>query len=342
MQTMTNEEIYLLAFHLADGIGPVKLGKILNRFGSFEEAYKYRNTISPRIPDLGYVKDYIVKLGEKGIKFITFLNPEFPKRLRDFQNLPKVIYYKGNLNVLNHKTVGIVGTRYPSVSAKNFVYKLSQALCENGFTVVSGGALGIDTAAHKGCINRTVVVMGCGLNGLYPRDNIPMFNEIVKKGGLILSEFPLGIPPNPGNFPARNRVISALSDVVVIGQSPAKSGAIITAKWALDQGKDIWAIPGDPEDLRNFGSNKLIYEGAKPLYDIGEFLAEIKEGNLIYNTPKPILNEYESDLLEFLREERHIDEIVENFGNRIYNILLELQVKGYITELPGKFFRSNL
>lgn len=339
---IADDELYLLAFHLTEGIGPVKLKKILDKFGSFKGAYKSKNEISEKVPDLGYVEKYLRNLEKKGIGLITFLNPEYPKRLKEFENLPKVLYYKGKLDVLNNKTVGIVGTRYPSVSAKNFVYKLSKALYENGFTVVSGGALGIDAAAHKGCLGRTVVVMGCGIDKLYPRDNKSLFHEIVKNGGLIISEFPLGVPPNPGNFPARNRVISALSDVVVIGQSPAKSGAMITTRWALDQGKDIWAIPGDPEDLRNFGSNRLIYEGAKPLYDIGEFLAEIKEGSFVYNAPKPILNEAESNLLEFLREEKHIDEIVENFGNQVYNLLFELQIKGYITELPGKVFRANL
>ncbi len=339
---MVEEEIFLLAFHLVDGIGPVKIRRILEEFGSFEEAYKNRDKISPKVPDIRTVEDYLKELKKFGVNVLTFLNPNFPKRLMDFENLPKVIYYKGNINTLENPTVSIVGTRYPSLPAKNFVYNLSSALFENGFTVVSGGALGIDSSAHKGAISRTVVVMGCGLSRLYPKENRPLFDEILDKRGLIISEFPLYIPPNKGNFPARNRVIAALGDFVVIGQSPAKSGALITARWALDYGKEVWAIPGDPEDIRNYGSNKLIYDGAKPLYDIAEFLKEIKGESFVYSSKKPELNKKESALIEFLREEKSLDEIIENFGNDIFPLLFNLQIKGYVSELPGKLFRSNI
>jgi DNA protecting protein DprA len=339
---MSKEEIFLLAFHLVDGIGPVKIRKIFEEFGSFEEAYKNRNKISPKVPELKVVEDYLKNLKRFEVEILTFLNPKFPKVLNEFENLPKVIYYKGNLEVLENSRVSIVGTRYPSPSAKNFVYKLSNALYENGFTVVSGGAIGIDSAAHRGAMGRTVVVIGCGLSRLYPKENRPLFEEILEKGGLIVSEFPLYVPPNRGNFPARNRVIAALGDVVVIGQSPAKSGALITARWALDYGKDIWAIPGDPDDMRNHGSNKLLYDGAKPLYDIAEFLKDIRGENFVYSLDKPKLNEKESALIEFLREGRNLDEIVENFGKDVFATLFNLQVKGYVLELPGKVFKSNI
>ncbi len=339
---LLEEEIYLLSFHLTHRIGPVRIEKILKEFGSFKSAYENLHHINPNMPSLDHVEKYVGKVKKLGINIITFLNPEFPERLKTFSYLPKVIYYKGNLNILNNKTVGIVGTRYPSVSASNFTYRLSQALSQNGMVVVSGGAIGIDTAAHKGANGRTVVVMGCGLDKTYPKENRGLFREILNKGGLILSEFPLGTLPNPGNFPARNRVISALSDVVVISQSPSKSGALITARWALDQGKDIWVIPGDPYDSRNYGSNKLIYEGARPLYDISEFLKDISDNNTHFTASHPTdLNEKESYILEILKEEKHLDEIVELVGDDAYSLLVNLQIKGYIQELPGKIFRSN-
>ncbi len=339
---MMPDEIFLLAFHLVDGIGPVRIKKIFEEFGSFEEAYRNRDKIFPKVPKLKVVEDYIKDLERYNVKFLTFLNPKFPKRLKYFENLPKVIYYKGNLEILENPTVSIVGTRYPSSTAKNFVYKLSNALFENGFTVVSGGAFGIDTAAHMGAIGRTVVVMGCGLSRLYPKENTSLFDRILNERGLIISELPLYVRPSKGNFPARNRIIAALGDTVVIGQSPSKSGALITAKWALDYGKEVWAIPGDPDDVRNYGSNKLIFDGAKPLYDISEFLREIKGETFVYYVIKPKLNEKESALVEFLREERSLDEIIENFGKDIFSILFDLQIRGYILELPGKVFKSNI
>ena len=187
--------------------------------------------------------------------------------------------------------------------------------------------MGIDTAAHKGAVDKTAVVLGCGLNRVYPSENRSLFNEIVNNGGVILSEFPFDTPPNPGNFPARNRVISALSDVVVICQSPARSGALITARWALDQGKDVWAVPGDPYDMRNYGSNKLIYDGSYKKTTTSDYRE---------------LDEMESFLIEFLRDGKHIEEIVERLGQKAYGTLLNLQVKGYVEELPGKIFRSTL
>jgi len=328
-----------------------------DKFGSFREALKNRTEL---LKLLGPKRTQAVlqasaEEGEReleeakrmGIRIKTFLDEDFPSKLQTFSNLPVVIYYKGDLSILDGKTVAVVGTRYPSEDAKTLAYNISKELARRGVVVVSGGAYGIDTHAHRGALEsgRTAVVLGSGFAYTYPKENRGLFSNVVEKGGVILSEFPLKTKPLQGNFPARNRVISALSDVVVVVQAPAKSGALITASWALDQGKDVWVVPFSPLDRRAYGSNKLLYDGAKPLYDLDIFMEEVIGAlPLPMASPKPVdLNELEAFLLQTLREPLHIDEIAYRTGlnpTRLYSTLLNLQMKGLIQELPGKIYRA--
>jgi len=283
-----------------------------------------------------------------GVRVMAFTDEEFPERLGIFEYLPVVLYYRGDPSILKSKTVAVVGTRYPSDDAKVMARAIGREVAKRGGVVVSGGAYGVDTHAHVGALEegKTVVVLGSGFARPYPKENRSLFSKVADGSGLVVSEFPLDTPPLQGNFPARNRVISALSDAVVVVQAPAKSGALITASWALEQGKDVWAVPFSPLDRRAYGSNRLLYDGAKPLYDIGHFLDEILgEAPSEPSVPREALDELEASVLEALREPLHLDEIAYRTGiplSRLYSVLLSLQMKGYVREMPGKVFKAVL
>ncbi len=352
------ERLLLVALNLLPGIGPQTVRKLIKTFGSLEAAIEERERLHRvvgrkkaeilRGVDLKLAQEEILKAEELGVGVLTLLDEGFPKKLKTFDYLPTVLYYRGDVGVLDGRSVAVVGTRYPSEDAKTFTEKLCHRLASAGFTVVSGGAYGIDTHAHVGALKggKTAVVLGSGFGRIYPRGNLHLFERVVESGGVVLSEFPIDTPPLSGNFPARNRVIAALGDLLVVVQAPRKSGALITATWALDQGKDVWAVPFSPMERRAYGSNRLIYEGAKPLYDLEEFLLEIA-GDVM---PRPgyhedDLDELEAHMVEILRQPMHIDEISYKTGispTRLYPLLLSLQMRGYVQELPGKLYKATV
>ncbi len=352
------ENLYILALHLQKGIGPKTIRKILSVFGSIEEAItrkgELREVVGPvkashvLSADRKRAEEELLRARKLNVKVVTLLNEDYPEKLRHYDNMPVVLYVMGDPTVLNEKAVAIVGTRYPGEDAKRISFEMGKRLAEAGVVVVSGGAYGIDTHAHRGALaggGRTVVVLGSGMDRPYPRENLSLFKRIVEGGGAIVSEFPLGTPPNQGNFPARNRVISALSDAVVVVQAPSRSGALITASWALDQGKDVWAVPFSPLDKRAYGSNRLLFDGAKPVYDIDHFVEDVTGGTpqRVHRTERKDVDEAEAFVLDLLKEPLHIDEIVYRTGfpmARIYSLLLTLQMKGYVRELPGKLYEA--
>jgi len=352
------ENLYILALHLQKGVGPKTVRKILSTFGSVEEAIARKRELGEVVGpvkasyvlslDLKRAEEELVRARKFNVKVITFLDGDYPEKLKNYDNMPVVLYVMGDPGVLNERSVAIVGTRYPGEDAKRISFDMGRKLAEAGVVAVSGGAYGIDTHAHRGALaggGKTVVVLGSGMDRPYPRENVAMFRRIVESGGAIVSEFPFGTPPNQGNFPARNRVISALSDVVVVVQAPSRSGALITASWALDQGKDVWAVPFSPLDRRAYGSNRLIFDGAKPVYDLEHFVEDVTGGSLlkVRRTEKRDVDEMEAFVLDVLKEPLHIDEIVYRTGfpmARIYSLLLTLQMKGYVRELPGKLYEA--
>ena len=348
-----------MALHLQKGVGPKTVRRIYETFGSFAEAFRQRKRLEEVIgpsraaavlsADPDRAEREMRRAEALGVRIVSFLSDEYPERLRAHENMPVVLYVRGDLESLGGKTVAVVGTRYPSEDARTVSFELGKRLGKAGVTVVSGGAYGIDTQAHRGTMaggGRTVVVLGSGMDRPYPRENVPLFREVVEKGGAVITEFPFGTPPNQGNFPARNRVISALSDVVVVVQAPERSGALITASWALEQGKDVWAVPFSPLDRRSYGSNRLIYDGARPIYDLSHFLEEVVGGPATMEVSRrPEVDEMEAFILALLKEPLHIDEITYKSGvppHRLYAVLLSLQMKGYVRELPGKLYEAVL
>lgn len=200
------------------------------------------------------------------IETITLENKIYPNRLKNIIDYPLVLYAKGNTRLLNEKnTIAIIGARNNSEYGKNTTLKFSYQLARKDYCIVSGLAKGIDSYAHKGALiakGKTIAVLGSGINYIYPKENEKLYKEIIEKEGLIISEYPLYTKPIPEYFPKRNRIISGLSDKILITEASKKSGSIITANIALEQGKDIYVIPGNITSYKSEGTNNLIKEGA--------------------------------------------------------------------------------
>ena len=211
----------------------------------------------------------------------SFMTCEDSNYLESLKYIPDPVYgffYAGKIHKLK-KTVAIVGARRCSSYGKKIAFELGKALAQNGFTVISGMALGVDTASHQGCLaggGKTIAVLGSGVDVIYPKQNNILYEEIVKNGAII-SEYPMGIQPLPENFPRRNRIVAGLADTIVVVEAKEKSGSLITADLALDQGKDIYVVPGRIGDTLSSGCNKLAAQGAGIIYSVDQFVSELSE-----------------------------------------------------------------
>lgn len=215
----------------------------------------------------------------KKIKTIKINDKEYPEKLKQLENPPKQIYVLGDSSILNNFSIAIVGCRLCSDYGKKMAQSIAYNLARYNINVVSGLAIGIDTNAHIGCLmnkGKTIAVVAHGLDMIYPTQNIDLANEIIASGGAIISEYPVGVIPKKENFPARNRLISALSDGVVVIEAKERSGALITVECALEQGKDVFAVPGNINSVNSIGTNNLIKEGAKITTCVNDILEEYK------------------------------------------------------------------
>ena len=216
-----------------------------------------------------------IKLDESKIKIIRFGDERYPEKFKNIYSKPQELYIIGNEKILNDRAIAIIGcrncTNYGAKNSYEFAYKLAK----KGITVISGFARGIDTYAHLGAIRakgKTIAVLGCGLDVIYPKENDRLYREILINGGAIITEYPLGTEPQKHHFPTRNRIISGLSDGVLVIEAKKRSGTMITVKHALDQGKDIYAIPGNITSDNSYGTNELIKEGAIPVTNIEDIV----------------------------------------------------------------------
>lgn len=218
------------------------------------------------------------------IEEISIESQEYPQRLKNIYDPPKKIYVLGNKQILNKKGIAIVGCRKATEYGKRVALKISKELAEQGINIISGLALGIDTYAHIGSlqaqnlsqeIGKTIAVLGSGIDEIYPKENKELAKKIIQTGGCIISEYPIGTKPNKLNFPQRNRIISGLAEGILVVEAKKKSGALITAEFGMEQGKEIFAIPGDITKLESEGCNLLIKDGAKITISAQEILEEI-------------------------------------------------------------------
>ncbi len=216
---------------------------------------------------------------KKGFGIVTIEDETYPSNLRNIPDPPLFMYYKGNITHEDINSIGIVGTRTPSNHGKEIAYKLAHDLSSAGIIVVSGLAKGIDSNGHKGCVDnkkRTIAVLGSGIDIIYPYENRKLAEKIIENQGLILSEFPIGNKPERFNFPQRNRIIAGITLGIVVVQSPEDSGSLITAKFANDYGRSIFAIPGSPNSKLYKGSNQLIKDGAILVENANDIIEQIK------------------------------------------------------------------
>lgn len=225
------------------------------------------------------IQDLYEYVKRENIGLVSFYDSEFPEKLKHIQSIPFQIFYKGRLPVENEPLVSIVGARMPSGYGKNKTLEISRLLGQNGFSVISGMARGIDSFAHEGAIEvnaPTFAVLGCGVDICYPKKNQYLYDKIIASGG-VLSEYAPKVVPLPEFFPRRNRIISGLSDAVLLMEAKERSGSLITANFALEQGKTIFALPGRISDPLSFGTNAMISQGAGIIVSPNQLLSDLKD-----------------------------------------------------------------
>lgn len=234
-----------------------------------------------KILDIYYkqnIDNIMFYIKKNNIKVISINDKEYPESLKRIYDPPIVLYANGNLNLLNNKSIAIVGCRLCSVYGKIITKKLAYNLSEKNITIISGMARGIDSYAHIGALEAkgsTIAVLGSGIDVIYPKENERLYYEIIRNNGLILSEYIVGTKPIPINFPRRNRIISALSNGVLVTEAKIRSGSFITVDFALEQGKEIFSVPGNINSANSEGTNSLIKQGAKLVTCVEDILDEL-------------------------------------------------------------------
>jgi len=361
---MTEQEA-LLVLNAVPDLGAIRIRKLAAFFGSALEVLQApldeltkSNLLLPETAEniFHFSKDKFLQdeynlMQRRGIVVITSVDDNYPCSLKNFEDAPVVLYIKGEIDCLNQLSVAIVGSRaasfYGCKSAKSF----AQAFAQAGMMVVSGLARGIDTAAHQGVLSagaKTIAVIGCGFNYIYPKENRSLM-ETISRNGAVVSEFAFAMPPLKQNFPWRNRIISLLSLATVVIEAGSKSGALITADYALSQNKDVFVVPSNIDNETALGSNQLIQDGAKVALNPDDVLSQIKEGYAPSrsNDGKPalLLSDEQSKVYPHITHQPvHLDELAKQSGlniSSLMNITLSLELKHVIRQLPGQYYVRN-
>lgn len=352
-----NNKIYWFFFSLVPEIGPKKIFQLLNHFQNIKELFeagqkdlkktgldeKTINNISGAKNEIDWQKKYH-ELEEKNIKIVAFPEENYPRLLKEIYSPPLVLYYKGKLTPEEYP-LAVVGTRKTSSYGRQITEEIVRPLAVAKITIISGLALGIDTLAHQAALSasgRTIAVLGSGLGLIYPRTNQKLAEKIIESGGLIFSEFPPDYPPLKNNFPRRNRIISGLSLGTLIIEAPIKSGALITARYSLEQNREVFAVPGPIYAENATGTNNLIKMGAKAVTEYTDILEalnlEMAEKYLENKKISPETKE-EKIILEILAlESLHIDKIIEHSKiepSVATSTLTIMEMKGLVKNLGG-------
>jgi DNA processing protein len=348
---------YWLGFNLVKGVGPMKVRALLDYFGDLKTAWHANasalreagldrralsNLLEGRAKlDLSAELD---RLAEQNIRVLIWDDPGYPPRLLQIPDPPPVLYVRGQLTAEDEWAVAVVGTRRASAYGKTVAQRLATDLAVNHVTIVSGLARGIDAEAHRAALKaggRTIAVLGCGLDLIYPPEHRNLAREIVEHGALV-SEHPLGTPPEASNFPPRNRIISGLSLGVLVIEAGLKSGALITADYAADQGRDVFAVPGNLFVRSSVGTNRLIQDGAKLVTGAEDILEELNLMMVVQQAEVRAVvpeTETEATLLQYLSlEPIHVDEIARRVGLPIAEVtsnLALMELKGMVRQVGG-------
>ena len=344
-----DENILWLAIKKLPKIGDITFVKLLQKYKNIVEVYNSFPVTLDKKNALEFAKKEYFKLQQNNIKLLTYFDDFYPSTLKQIYSPPPFFYYYGDISFLKNNLVSIVGSRNPSDYGKNVCKDIIKELVEYNITTVSGFARGIDTVVHKETLHnkgKTIAVLGCGINIIYPASNKKLFFQI-KEHGLILSEFFLDTKPEAGNFPKRNRIISGLSKGVVVIEASKKSGSLITANFALNQGKDVFAVPGSIYNYKSKGTHYLIKNGAYLIENAKDIIENLFPDRLILknkkNTDKINFESPEAEKIYNILKENslNIDELVilsKMDISKVSTILMELEIMGYIKKEAGKIY----
>jgi DNA processing protein len=356
----------MLRLMLVPGLGTVRLTRLLDTFGSaagvlkadFEKLARVKGISEPVLQALARkhwndseVERQLEVLETIGARPVYRWQNEYPVYLAQLYDAPPLLFVRGKVEYLNRPCLAVVGTRGPSLYGREMVRKLSEGLAAAGFTIVSGLARGIDSLAHVAALDAggaTVAVLGCGADRIYPAENRKLAERIIEQGCLV-SEYLMGTPPEGKNFPRRNRIISGLSRGVLVVEAGSSSGALITAAYALDQNREVFAVPGDAARGLSQGTNMLIQQGAKLVQTVADVVSELGQTTVVrpdglreQQEIEPVLSREERRIFECLsREPKHVDELAESLEmdvSSLLAILLRLQMKQLVREYPGKLY----
>lgn len=293
-----------------------------------------------------------LKIAEQSqVAIIPFTSPHYPKRLLDTADFPILLYIQGNLLIKDNRCLAVVGTRQASIYGLEIAKKISSELARAGFTIVSGLARGIDTAAHQGALQggRTLAVLGSGLSRLYPQENTNLA-ETIKQQGALISEFSMTAPPNRHHFPQRNRIVSGMTLGTIVIEAPLKSGAMLTAERAINQGRPVFAFPGRSDQDNHRGNHHLIKEGKAKLVENGEDILKFFDASLLpaefvsFKQPQIILETEEAELLKKMPiQEATVEELAMRTPwsiGKLNGLLMSLVLKKMIKEYPGKIYKK--
>lgn len=354
-----SDKKYWLGLSLIQQIGGVRLRTLVDHFGTAQKAWQASKaalrqaglpgSIITQFEKAQATLDLdaeLHKVGQAGAHIITQMDDDYPLALRNVGDAPPLLYVRGTLLPQDELALAIVGTRRATRYGQDASNRIATYLAKQDVTIVSGLAQGIDTAAHLGALDaggRTIAVLGCGIDLIYPRENETLAQRIVQHGAII-SELPMGTPPNGKNFPRRNRLISGLSLGVLIGEAPIQSGALITAEAALEQGREVFAIPANIFNPMGTGSNQLIQEGAKLIMRAQDILDELNIAHIQQATQvqtKTLVpeNDLEAAVLRIIETDPiHIDDIIRLTGlatDEVTATLTILELKG-LAQMVGQ------
>lgn len=353
------DDIYLIALACVQDVGPVTARKLLKEFGSAEAVFAapeaelvakagQRARHIKKFNAWDWLEKAIKRLKRQGVSILTYDSDHYPVALVDGPDMPVVLYMKGEMAESDRYSVAVVGSRKASEYGLTVAGRLAGELASAGLTVVSGLARGIDTASHMGALGgggRSIAVLGSGIDVPYPYENKGLIERLAESG-FVLSEFPPGTGPLKENFPRRNRLISALSMGVVVVEAARGSGALITARYALDQNKEVFAIPGNINSPTSMGANDLIKSGARVVMSAEDVLSElapmlrgfIKERKRV----KIEVSDEERVFCDVLSgEPKHVDDIsreISQPASKTLSMLLTLELKGVVRQMGGKRF----
>ena len=363
---MKEDSLLLVALNMIPDLGSIKIQSIAEKFKGYSEFIKAEPKEFLEIPGIGKkisekiitykakIEPYreIEKATKQGVNIVTLFDKDYPEQLKQIYDPPPVLYIKGQKSILNNKAIAIVGSRKASTYGRRVAVNFAKELALMDINVVSGMARGIDSFAHKGAIEAggpTTAIFGCGIDIVYPPENVTLMQKIVECG-CVISSFPLGTAPLSANFPARNRIISGLSLGTLVVEAAERSGSLITADFSLEQGREVFAIPGNIFSPYSRGTHKLIKQGAKLVENIDDILNElylerldnkdIEEKFDLKNLTVPARTLFELIDYQPIQIEQLIEKTQSDSRN-VNAVLTRLELKGLILALPGGYYVRN-